>query len=139
MKSRLMLIIILCTTILAVLACGSTSYPEKVSVDSSFSGSAVEIAIGGKLTVTLESNASTGYQWGITNISDPTVLEEFDQQYINSPQATQNGSPIVGAPGTEEWTFRTLRKGTCTISMGYSRPWESSQPAETFSLTVLVK
>jgi len=130
--------IIISATLLTLLACGSSSTPKQVSVDSSYSGKEVEIAADGSLTVTLESNRTTGFQWELTSISDQAVLEKVDQKYV-APEATQNGAPLVGAPGEEVWTFKALQKGESTISMGYSRPWESVPPVKTFTLTVTVK
>jgi inhibitor of cysteine peptidase len=138
MKSKLTLMIVMAAISLVLFACGSTSTPKQVSVDSSYSGKEVEIAAGGLLTVTLESNRTTGSQWGLTSISEQAVLEMVDQKYV-APEAAQNGIPLVGAPGKEVWTFKALKKGNSTISMGYSRPWESVPPAKTFSLTVSVK
>ena len=138
MKLKLVLLVIVAATLSTLSACGSSSAPKQVSVDSSYSGKEVEIAAGGSLTVTLESNRTTGFQWGLTSISDQAVLERVDQKYV-APEATQNGAPLVGAPGAEAWTFKALKKGNSTISMGYSRSWESVPPAKTFSLTVSVK
>ena len=138
MKSKIILMIIISATLLTLLACGSSSTPKQVSVDSSYSGKEVEIAADGSLTVTLESNRTTGFQWELTSISDQAVLEKVDQKYV-APEATQNGAPLVGAPGEEVWTFKALQKGESTISMGYSRPWESVPPVKTFTLTVTVK
>jgi inhibitor of cysteine peptidase len=104
-----------------------------VNVDSSYSGKQVELSVGQSLVVTLESNATTGYSWALVQNSDEAVLNETGNQYI-APQTT-----LVGAGGKEEWTFKALKKGTSTISMGYSRPWESTPPIETFDLTVVVK
>jgi inhibitor of cysteine peptidase len=121
MKSKIILIIVISATVLTLLACGSSSTPKQVSVDSSYSGKEVEIATDGSLTVTLESNSSTGFKWELTNISDQAVLEKTDQKYI-APEAPQNGVPLVGAPGKEVWTFNALQKGSSTISMEYRRP-----------------
>ena len=112
-------------------ACSGGS--NNVNVDASYSGKQVELAVGQSLVVTLDSNASTGYSWNLAQISDDTVLSKTGNEYI-SPQTT-----MVGAPGKEEWTFEALKVGNSTISMGYSRPWESTPPAETFNLTVVVK
>jgi predicted secreted protein len=39
----------------------------------------------------------------------------------------------------EFWTFKALMKGTSTISMEYSQPWDGgTKKAQTFSLTVTV-
>ena len=48
-------------------------------------------------------------------------------------------TPMVGAGGVENWTFKALAKGETTISMEYSRPWEGGEKAaQTFELTVVV-
>jgi len=47
---------------------------------------------------------------------------------------------LVGAPGEEVWTFKALKKGTSTIALEYSRPWEGGEKGEwTLNLTVIVK
>ena len=106
---------------------------DVVNVDDSYSGKQVELAVGQSLVVTLASNITTGYSWSLSENSDEAVLSETGNEYI-APQTT-----LVGAGGKEEWTFKALKKGTSTISMGYSRPWESTPPIETFDLTVVVK
>jgi inhibitor of cysteine peptidase len=112
-------------------ACSGGS--SNVNVDSSYSGKQVELSVGQSLVVTLESNATTGYSWALVQNSDDSVLSKTGNEYV-APQTT-----LVGAGGKEEWTFKALKKGTSTISMGYSRPWESTPPVETFDLTVVVK
>jgi len=104
-----------------------------VLVDASYSGRQVELSVGQLLIITLESNATTGYSWTLTQNSDESVLQKTGNKYI-APQSTS-----TGAAGNEEWTFKALKEGTSIISMGYSRPWESTPPVETFGLTVVVK
>ncbi len=133
MKSKLGLICAIVAISLCLVACSSA--PSLVSVDASYSGQQVEIAVSGSLTVTLDSNASTGFQWVLVSIGDETVLEKTANTY-EAPEDTG----MVGAPGKEIWTFKALKKGTSTISMEYSRPWENgTQAAETFDLIVVVK
>jgi inhibitor of cysteine peptidase len=110
-----------------------TGGSNNVNVDSSYSGKQVELSVGQSLVVTLESNATTGYSWALVQNSDDSVLSKIGNEYV-APQTT-----LVGAGGKEEWTFKALKQGTSTISMGYSRPWESTPPVETFDLTVVVK
>jgi len=133
MKSKLVLICATVAISLCLVACSSV--PSQVSVDASYSGQQVEIAVDGSLTVTLDSNASTGFQWVLVSIGDETVLEKVANTY-EAPEDTD----MVGAPGKEIWTFSALKKGTSTVSMEYSRSWENgTQAAETFDLTVVVK
>ena len=96
----------------------------------------VEVPAGGSLTVTLCSNPTTGFRWSESaQISGQTVLEQVDHKFI--PPEAKN---IVGGAGKEVWTFKALKKGTSTISMEYSRPWEGGEKREwTFNLAVVVK
>jgi inhibitor of cysteine peptidase len=95
----------------------------------------VSVTAGDSFSVTLCSNATTGYQWSDTaQISDLTVIEQLSHETL-APQNTK----IVGAPGSEMWTFKALKKGTTTIHMDYSRPWEGGEKGTwTFDLTVTV-
>jgi len=138
MKTKLVVL----TSIIAVMSlclfgCYSSGSvaPGEVSVDESYNGKTVEIAVGGTLTVTLESNATTGFQWELASISDQAVLEKQSDTF-EAPEDTA----MVGAPGKEVWTFKASKKGTSSISMEYSRPWESGEKGvETFTITVVVK
>ena len=106
---------------------------KNINVDASHSGKQVEISVGDSLVVTLASNVTTGYSWSLTGIGDESVLQKSGNQYI-APKTN-----LVGAGGQEVWTFKALKKGTSTISMGYSRPWEvGTPPIETLGLTVVV-
>ncbi len=96
----------------------------------------VEVAVGKSFTVALCSDPSTGFQWvESAQISDQTVLQQTDHRFV-SPEA----EGVVGAAGTQVWTFKTLKKGTADVTMEYSRPWEGGEKGEwTFKLTVVVK
>jgi inhibitor of cysteine peptidase len=98
----------------------------------------VEVATGGTVTVTLCSNPTTGFIWSETaQISDQGVLQQTDHKLVTPESETP---PLVGAPGQEVWTFKALKKGTSTVSMEYSRPWEGGEKGVwTFNLTVTVK
>ncbi|MBN1643735.1 MAG: protease inhibitor I42 family protein [Dehalococcoidales bacterium] len=132
MKLKLFLIGVVTITLLALMAC--TSAPKQVSVDDSHSGKEIKIGVGGTLTVSLSSNQTTGFQWELKEIGDTGLIQKTDSQY----EAPTSG--LVGAGGTEIWTFRALKAGTTTITMEYSRPWEGGEQAvNTFNLTVVIK
>ena len=134
MKARLIFVCLILTLLLSLVACSSTASRE-LSVDITRSGKEVTLATGGTLTVTLESNASTGYSWNENaNITDKTVLQQTEHKY----QAP--ATPIAGAGGKEVWTFKALKAGNSMISMEYRGPSDpSATPAKTFTLTVVVK
>ena len=113
--------------------------PQQVSVDASYSGKEVELAVNGTLVVTLESNVTTGFRWELTSIADPSILEMVQSKY----QATQipgQTQPLAGAGGKEIWTFSARKAGRTTIAMTYRRPWEAGTKTDkTFQLTVIIK
>ena len=108
---------------------------KSVSLDKSYDGKEVNVSPGTTLTVTLESNGTTGFEWELTGISDNTVLEKVSDSY-------QSGFSLpgqVGVGGKEVWKFKALKKGHSTIDMQYSQPWnKGTKGAEKFSLTVVV-
>jgi len=144
MKSKLILTCAMVTISLCLCACSLA--PKQVSVEASCDdfmsdqhiSKEVEVAVDGSLTVTLCSNPSTGFQWSESaQISNHTVLEQVDHKFM-SPK--REPPPPPGTPGQEVWTFKALKEGTSTVSMEYSRPWESGAKATwTFVLTVVVK
>jgi inhibitor of cysteine peptidase len=94
----------------------------------------ITIAEGTELIVNLAANPSTGYSWTQAAIGTPAVLTQADNKYVAAD------GKAVGATGTQVWTFKASAKGTTTVKMDYSRPWEGGEKAEwTFTLTVTVQ
>jgi len=95
----------------------------------------IEVALPGSLIVTLGSNRTTGFQWQENaSIGSQAILNQFSHQFVE-PQ-----SGMMGAAGKEVFVFKTLAKGTSTIQLQYSRPWEGGEKAEwTVDLTIIVK
>ena len=93
----------------------------------------IEIWPAYAITVYLCSNPSTGFSWSESAvISDQSVIKQKHHEFM----APEDPSP--GTPGREMWLFKTLEKGTSTITMEYSRPGDD-EPEQTFTLTVTVK
>lgn len=141
MKIKLVILGILAVMSLSLLACAAAaaSAPVKISIDDFTSQKNIskEIAVsaGDSFKVSLESNTTTGFSWPEqAQVNDTAVLKQAKHEYV----APANDK--LGAAGNESWTFKALKKGTATISMEYSRPWEGGEKAEwTFVLTVTVK
>jgi len=142
MKSKLILVCVVVAISLCLFACLPTSKQASVEVScddfmrQNHISQQAEVAVDGSLTVTLCSNPTTGFQWvESAQISDQTVLQQTDHKFV-PPEETG----VEGAAGKEIWTFKALKKGTSTISMEYSRPWEGGEKGEwTFALTVTAK
>jgi inhibitor of cysteine peptidase len=92
----------------------------------------IELILPGSLTVSLDSNPTTGYQWGEAEISAPSVIAQVSRNFVE-PEDTG----VVGSGGTDVWTFDSKAAGTATIKMSYGRPWEGGEK-DTFTLTINV-
>jgi inhibitor of cysteine peptidase len=95
-----------------------------------------DAGVGDTIVVTLGTNPTTGFTWpDIARIGSKEILQQTDHKLIILRQANN-----VGAPGKDVWTFKANQKGTTTISLDYSRPWERGEKSEwTFEVTVRVK
>jgi len=86
---------------------------EEVSVDASYDGKEVEITTGNALIVTLESNATTGFKWELTELTsqleEPAPREEAEEP---GPEPEEPGpeptKPVVVVP--EELPEKTVLK-----------------------------
>jgi len=146
MRRNSVMLYVMVAALLFAFACFSA--PKQASLDVScdeFQKQSVisresEVAIDGSLIVTLCSNPTTGFQWSESaTISDEAILQQVDHKFV--PPEAKGSEPLApGTAGTEVWTFKALKQGTSTISVDYSRPWESGEKASwEFVLTVIVK
>ena len=98
-------------------------------------GSAVPVSVraGDQFTLTLPSNATTGFQWRLAEGFNAAVVKSFGSEYA----APSDG--LVGQGGTETWTFKALARGKTTLALEYARPWEKGIPPakrQTFKVVV---
>jgi inhibitor of cysteine peptidase len=114
-------------------ACGK----KEMSVGRAENGGTVELKTGETLMISLDSNPSTGYSWEIQETDETLLKLKGDPEFVQPPD---NGTPIVGAGGTQVFRFEALKAGTTTLTLVYHRPWEKDvAPIDTYSLTVAVK
>ena len=142
-KYRISIFVTASILIILLLACAPAAKPGAtvtVTCDQ-FSKQAnivqdVTATVGSTITVTLCSNPTTGFQWGEqTQISNTQVLKQTSYKMVGPAN-----TGMVGAPGTEVWTFQALQAGTGTVSFSYSRPWQGGEKGvETFKLNVTVQ
>jgi inhibitor of cysteine peptidase len=97
------------------------------------SGKTVELAVGGSLVVDLEENVTTGYAWALQG-SVPGALEAAGDE-----QKAAADTGAVGAAGRHIFTYKAAKAGEGKLTLVYARPWESVQPAKTFTVDVVVK
>lgn len=119
--------LVLITVVLGGCASGSG-----VELGADADGTTVEIAVGDDLEVALQGNPSTGFIW------EPVGLDETVLQWTGV-RRFEPDSTLVGAPGTIRLTFEALAPGTVTLELVYHRSFETADPEDTFTVTVVVE
>lgn len=107
-----------------------------LKLDASADGTTQKLNTGEILSITLESNPSTGYSW-VANISEPAVLALMGEPEYTEP--SQSETPLLGAAGTQTFYFQAAESGNATITLDYKRPWETDvAPEQTITIKIEV-
>lgn len=88
------------------------------------------------LTVRLQANPTTGYQWTY-EISDPKLLACEKEEYVPD----ENSQGLMGAGGTYVAVFSptTQGAGAVELTFRYARQWESGEePVETYTFQLWI-
>ena len=94
----------------------------------------IAVKVGQEFKLTLQYNASTGYQWVLAKPLDEKLVKLLGTEY------KRLDSKLVGAGGDMVWTFKALAEGKAQIGLNYVRPWEKgAKPAETTNFVVVIK
>jgi inhibitor of cysteine peptidase len=87
-------------------------------------------AQGQNFTITLRTNPSTGYSWEPQ--FDHTALSLVDSVFMSDP----NPYNLVGVPGSQNFAFQGLAKGTTTITFNNVSPSQIVTDQVTYTVTV---
>jgi len=116
---------------LASAGCGARE-TNLTAVDN---GGQVTLSPGQALTISLESNPTTGYGWQVVEMDSAILQQTGEPEYKQASGAED----LVGAGGVETLRFEALAAGETTLTLGYMRSWESNPPIETFTMQVSVR
>ena len=109
---------------------------KDVRLNDGDNGKTVKVGVGGTVTLTLESNPTTGFSWTKTDKVDASILKLERNDY------RQNANPagMVGVGGRTTIVYRALKKGTAKIDLTYMQPWEPDSEFNTdYTVTVEVE
>jgi inhibitor of cysteine peptidase len=99
-------------------------------------GKTFKATVGEVITLSLEGNPTTGFNWQTTAIQGNAVEAAGKPEYV--PQPHPPGT--VGTGGTFIWKFRAIKPGKAIVELEYVRPGEKDiPPAETFTATFEVQ
>jgi len=105
------------------------------SLTDADNGKQITLQSGDVMTLSLESNPTTGYSWQVLEIDNAVLSQDGEPEY----KGASGSERLVGAGGTETFRFKSAGSGRATLKLGYMRPWESVPPIETFSVLVVVQ
>jgi len=91
-----------------------------------------DFATNQQFQLVLPSNHTTGYEWAVIEI-DEDILEFVGSSYILSDKYNED---VVGAGGEEVLTFRVQNTNSTRLSLEYLKPWEVTEVANTFMVTI---
>ena len=96
-------------------------------------GKTAQVNVGKTFEVQLDGNPTTGYQWQLVKIDETLVEQVGTAQY-------EPKSNLIGASGTDTFTFKAIKASQSTLQFTYSRPWEKDvKPAQTYTLMIDAK
>jgi inhibitor of cysteine peptidase len=94
----------------------------------------IAVTVGKEFKITLQYNATTGYQWVLAKPPDEKLVKLLRTEY------KRLDTKLVGAGGDMVWTFQALAEGKTKLELNYVRPWEKGEkPAQTTNLVVVIK
>jgi inhibitor of cysteine peptidase len=109
-----------------------------LQLDASADGSTQQLKVDEVMSITLESNPSTGYAW-FASSSDPEVVAQLGEARYQEPQSSSS-QPLLGTAGTETLFFEAKAVGTASLTLEYKRGWEANViPEKTITLIVEVE
>jgi predicted secreted protein len=102
-----------------------------LEIGPSASGTAIKVAIGAELHLTLPETRTAGYNWHTVSAESPVFFLK---------DAGFTPAKGVGGTGVHRWALSAMQKGTATLELVHARSWESpSQAKQRFTVTIEVK
>ena len=109
---------------------GTPVQPGHQVVDEEQNKATVNLALNSTVTLKLNENPTTGFQWNLT--TTPGLVVTADNYQPAAPQ-------LMGSGGVHTWDMKAVRTGTEEVKAVYRRSWEPVTGNETtFSMTVIV-
>lgn len=101
---------------------------------SNDSCSVISKSVGDTIEIELKSNPSTGYSWRCD--SDSLRSVEFAERKF---KLAERKGMMMGAGGTDVWTFKAVAEGEDTLKFKYRRSWENDSIPSIDSTKIIVR
>jgi predicted secreted protein len=115
-------------------AVGAAPGAQETVIHVDDDGKSFDVARGSIVTVSLASNAGTGYRWVPTKVDANVLAQQGDRAVESaSPNAT-----VPGGPTNEVYRFSAASPGTTSLEMSLKRPFGSGDPGRVVRVTINV-
>ena len=75
------------------------------------------------VTLTLDSNPTTGFSWQVEQSEELFLVESVYTE-------DRTDEPVTGSGGTETITLTPLKAGKTEVTLTYARPWEGGEKGD---------
>lgn len=89
--------------------------PNKAERELSDPEKIIEVIVGDQFTITVKTNRSAEYHWGVDQTLDLDIVEYVWRDHIFDDPGDPNSS------GRDIWRFQAVGPGRTTITLGYYR------------------
>jgi inhibitor of cysteine peptidase len=128
---KILAVILAMIAVLSIVGFSGCSTRVQAHTDS---GEVINAKVNQEFTIALGANKTTGYSW----------QAKFDANYVTQlkedyKQDDTTGKVIVGAGGTQYFSFKAVKTGQTGITFTYYRPWETptaQDKVENFTINV---
>lgn len=109
-----------------------TDSSRGITIDGGDSGTTIEIQEGTSLSIRLDGNPTTGYNWDVSAV-DESVLRYVESDF-------DPDSDAIGSGGTVTLEFETVSPGATLLELIYRPDWEPPSDAHLrYTVTVRVE
>jgi predicted secreted protein len=106
--------------------------PNAAELEISDPAMMIEVIAGDQFTITVRTNRSPEYHWGVHEALDPNIVEYVWKDHVPDEAGNPNSS------GRDVWRFMAVAPGRTTIILGYYRGL-SIETSQKPVFTVVVK
>ena len=144
MKKNILYLVTTCVLLSSLSALASQCRPSQKAITSSHRMKAKKQAnkvvsvskSKPSFTVTLPSNATTGYSWFLVRCNHKLITP------VSATYIAPENKKMMGAPGKMQWRFKVTAAGlsvprVMTIVLAYSRPWQPMVSAQHYRIAVV--
>jgi predicted secreted protein len=106
--------------------------PNAAELEISDPSEVIEVFVGDQFTITVKTNRSPEYHWGVHEALDSNIIEYVWKDHVSDEPDNPNSS------GRDVWRFQAVGLGRTTITLGYYRGM-TIYPTRKPVFTVVVK